>query len=357
MAKLQFFDPEHVERETPARPWSAIIAAAALLTLALTFGWEMLWRSKGLEPGDFNNTNGLWAEARRSVKPESTVMIGSSRILFDVNLNVWEAMTGVRPVQLALEGTSPRLFLNDLADDETFRGTVVVGVTAPLFFTSPGGLRATVLKYYKDESLAQRADHILSKQLERVFAFMDEQSRPKRQVSIWPMPLREGMQPRFDPRKLSAHEADRSARMWRRVEEDAVYQEEARQQWLTGFRVLARLGPDGKPLVMPDAAVTEVIVEVKASVDKIRARGGDVLFLRLPFDGPWAEVENGGFARERFWDRLIRETGSVGVSFQDHPELQGYDLPEWSHLSASEAIRYTKALVPIVERERAAGGR
>ncbi|MBY0421485.1 MAG: hypothetical protein K2Q06_04215 [Parvularculaceae bacterium] len=355
MAKLEFFDPEHVDRPVPARPWGAILLGAIAATALLTAGWEVFWRGKGLEPGDFNNTNGLWAEARRHATGDATVMIGSSRILFDVNLDAWEQVSGIRPVQLALEGTSPRIFLKDLADDPSFKGLVIVGVTAPLFFTSDGGLRAEALRYAREETIAQRFDQKLMMPLERVFAFIDEQSRPKRQISIWPLPLREGMKPRFDPRKLESLDADRGARMWSRVETDPAYREEARNQWLIGFQRLAPPpGPDGKPMAMPDAAIDAVIAEVKANVDKIRARGGDVAFVRFPYAGPWAAVEDNGFPRARFWDRLIRETDSLGIAWQDHPELQGYDLPEWSHLSAREAERYTRALAPIFYREYAA---
>jgi len=349
---LTFFDPEHVEREAPERPWRALVLAALAATVALSIGYEIFWRSKGLEPGDFNNTSALWAEARRSVKPDSTVLIGSSRIFFDTDLGVWNELAGVRPVQLALEGTSPRIFLKNLAGDESFKGLVVVGVTAPLFFTTDGGLRAKVLDYLRDETPSQRADHAMTKVLERYIAFIDEQARPKRQFRIWPFPIREGMQPRFDPRKLSTSGPDRDTRMWRRVEVDERYRDEARTQWVVGTRTLAPPpGPDGRPALMPDEAINAVIAEVKANIDRIRARGGDVVFVRFPYTGAYAGVEDGGFPRERFWDRLVKETDSVGVAWQDYAALQGYDLPEWSHLAASEATRYTKALVPILYAE------
>lgn len=355
MTERAFFDPDHVDRPTPERPWRAVLLAAVLVTAALTAGWEIYWRGKGLVAGDINNTNGLWAEARRRASGDATVMIGSSRILFDVDLDVWEQATGVRPVQLALEGTSPRAFLADLADDDTFHGLVMVGVTAPIFFTSKGGKREEALRFYRKESPSQRVDHWLMVELEKRLAFLDEQSRPKRQVQIWPLPLRAGMKTPFDPRKLSVSTADRNTEMWSRLEADPAYREEARQEWLTGFQRLAPPpGPDGKPMAMPDAAVDAVIAEVKANVEKIRARGGDVVFLRFPYAGPWVPMEDNGFPRARFWDRLLRDTGCFGVAWQDHPELQGYDLPEWSHLSAREAERYTRALAPLFTREYAA---
>ncbi|MFZ5617152.1 MAG: hypothetical protein ACOZAA_07520, partial [Pseudomonadota bacterium] len=335
-------------RATPARPWRAL-AVASLAALALsTAAWEGFWRTKGYAAGDFKNSEGLWAEQRRKATGDATVLIGSSRILFDIDLDIWEEVSGVRPVQLALEGTSPRIFLKNLADDPSFHGQVIVGVTAPLFFTTDGGLRAGVLDYVRDETLSERADHFLSMRLEQVFAFLDEQTRPKRQIEIWPLPLRDGMTPLFSPRKLEAMGADRNAQLWRRVETDERYRNEATGQWLLALKVFAPPpGPDGKPAAMPDEAINAIIAEVKANIEKIRARGGDVAFLRLPYGGAFTPAEDNGFPRARFWDRLIRETNAVGVTWHDYPALQGFTLPEWSHLSASEAERYTRAVAPI----------
>ncbi len=351
--KTAFFDPEHVARPVPAAAWRVVMLAVIVATALLTAGWEIYWRGKEFRAGDFKNTPALWAEQRRKATGDATVLIGSSRTLFDVDLDIFEAIAGVRPVQLALEGTSPRVFLKDLADDERFHGTLIVGVTTILFFTSEGGLRESVIEYARNETPSQRADHQLSLPLERVFAFLDEQTRPKRQMTLAPLPLRDGMKPRFDPRKLQILDADRNAEMWSRVVNDKAYRKEAQDQWLLVFRLSAPPpGPNGEPPPpMPDEAINAVISEVKANVDKIRARGGEVIFIQPPVAGPFLEVEQGGFPRARFWDRLLTMTDSAGVSFHDHAEMQAYDLPEWSHLSPADSKRYSRALTPLVYAE------
>ena len=351
--KTSFFDPEHVERPVPDRPWRAIVLIAAIATTFLTIGWEIYWRGKEYVAGDYKNSSAAWAVQRNQAVGDATVLIGSSRMLFNIDLDVWEEVTGVRPIQLSLEGTSPRVFLTDLADDENFNGTVIVGLMAPLFFSIDGGLRAEVLKYRRDESPSQKADYFLSMYLERYFAFTDEQTRPKRQMAHAPLPLRDGMRPKFDPRKLMIMTADRNSEMWSRVENDEAFREEAKQQWEVGLKAFAPPpNPDGSPPApMPDAVIDAVIAEVQQNIAKIRARGGDVAFTRMPYEGAYAPAEDFGFPRERFWDRLIAKTNTVGVTWHDYPELQGYELPEWSHLSASEAERYTRALVPILYAE------
>jgi hypothetical protein len=348
-----FFDAYTVDRPVPERPWAMLALVAALATAVLTAGWEFYWRANWHEAGDFKNTPGLWAQQRRLATGDATVILGSSRIFFDTDLDVWEETSGRgRPIMLALEGTTPQPFLADLADDEKFHGLVIVDITVPLFFTGYS-FRGDILDYAKNESPSQRIDQLLSMQLEKVLAFIDEQTRPKRMWFLTELPLRPGMEPRIDVRKLEHLDADRNTRLWRRVMEDEAYLKLCRDVWIGFLKQQApKPGPNGEPPPpMPDEPIMKIIAETKASIDKIRARGGEVVFTRYPYTGPWAAAEDGGFPRERFWDRLIAETGAVGIAFQDYPELQGYYLPEWSHLSPEESVRFTRAIVPILYRE------
>lgn len=346
--KTDFFDPEHVDRPVPALPWRAVSLAVAVAAIALTAGWEAYWRANDYVANDFKNTPALWLQERRKAKGDATVLIGSSRIFFDTNLDAWEETAGVRPVQLALEGTSPEAFLADLAGDEDFNGTVIVGVTSGLMF-SGFMYRKEVLDYARKESLSQRADHLLSLQLEKYFAFIDEQTRPKSIIHYAAMPLRDGMMQRYDVPKLATLAIDRDAKVWKRVAENPAYAENHKNSWRDEMRFLSTPMPDGRaPGDIPDEKVTEIIQKLKANIDKIRARGGDVAFARFPYDGDYRAFEDKYFPRERFWNRLLAETDSAGVFWLDHPQLQGYFLPEWSHIEAKDAERYTRALTPIL---------
>jgi hypothetical protein len=67
--------------------------------------------------------------------------------------------------------------------------------------------------------------------------------------------------------------------------------------------------------------------------------------------GAYYTYEQKYFPRAETWDLLLKRTGAPGIHFDDYPQLQGYPLPEGSHIAASDAVRFTAALVPIVERE------
>ena len=119
-------------RVTPAARWPAIGWLVLVLVVAATAAWEWRMRGLGLRAGDLDDGVSHWAVERRKLAAgdhDGVVIFGSSRILFDTDLDVWEEMTGRRPIQLALPGTNPRPFLVRFAEESDFDGLVVVGVT------------------------------------------------------------------------------------------------------------------------------------------------------------------------------------------------------------------------------------
>jgi hypothetical protein len=81
------------------------------------------------------------------------------------------------------------------------------------------------------------------------------------------------------------------------------------------------------------------------------------VFLRAPSDGEFLQAENMGFPRETTWNVLLERTGVPGIHFEDYPELQGLNLPEWSHLSGTDAEVFTERLGAILQREHGWTGR
>lgn len=332
---------EEAHREIPDRPWGRIALSALVLTVALISIWEALWRYEGYRAGDIKDSNAGWAEQRRRAEGNATVLIGSSRNLYDVNLDTWEKATGVRPIQLSLAGTSPRFVLDDLAKDPKFHGLVVADVVPNNFFRNFAGRNAAVLPYYKRETLSQRAGRNISILPEEVFAYIDDQTRPKELWRRLALPTRPGQRAAFvDPYKMSVSKPDRNSKLWDRVMTDEAYR-------LRAIRIWGRIftPPPGTP--SPDAG--KVIAEVAANVAKIRARGGNVVFVAHPVAGFLAALEAKTFPRQLFWDPLIAATRTVGVRYDDHPELQGFRLPELSHMDPRDTATYTARLAPLVE--------
>jgi len=87
---------------------------------------------------------------------------------------------------------------------------------------------------------------------------------------------------------------------------------------------------------------------------KLHTKGAEVIYVQMPYEGHYAVSEIDIAPRELTWDVLLERTGALGLHFQDHEEMQGYWLPEWSHMTGEEADRFTEAFYDLVQRELAA---
>ena len=91
--------------------------------------------------------------------------------------------------------------------------------------------------------------------------------------------------------------------------------------------------------------VPPILAVVKDAVDKIRARGGEVVFIRTPSSGVMLGVEQHVFPRARCWDPLLAATRCQGLYYTDYGATSHFVCPEWSHLSPQDAVLYTRALI------------
>jgi len=336
-------------RPVPQQPWAKILLGVMVLLTLLVAGWESYWRGYDAKPG-ISNTYALWAIQRNRIdkdKGNATVLVGGSRVYYDVQLPVWERLDGQRPIQLSFEGTSPLTYLEDLAADPKFVGRALVGVEPDLFF-SGFEYHGAAVRYTHRESPSEYIGQQLSMRLiEPYLAFDDPDFALQTVLERQAWPERPGKHVYLEPRKLGYHEADRNTYVWDKVSDDPEYRDLWRRIWRDVFEP----GPDDP--TPAEALLTEKqqIERAARVVTKLRARGVQVLFVRMPSSGEYLAYENRAFPRATTWTALLTATGAPGIHFEDYPELQGYELPDWSHMTHSEAERFTAALYGVVTRD------
>ena len=351
-AKPSEIVPREYERPIPAVPWRGMTVTVVLIVIAAAAAWELYVRSIGYAP-TLNDTNDLWVQARRTVAPESVVIVGDSRALFDLDLDELEKGLGKRPVQLAIAGSCAYPVLADLANDERFHGTIICSIVPGMFFAPGGPLVETseaALKRYRDQTLAQRASHHLGMFLEERVAFLKQEDLTLEQLlKRLPIPNRPNAQvpPTFPP-YFQTVDRERRARMTENCAQPGELQTRIQQIWLPLFT------PPPPPTYIPrevfgermGQAINARFGDTAKAVEKLRARGGKVVFVRFPFTGELKTLEDRLQPRTRAWERLLGDTKAPGIYFEDYPELASFDCPEWSHLSAGDSVEFTKRLVP-----------
>ena len=332
------------------------LVKAGILTLVLVItavvSWELYLRSKGFET-TYLDDPALWTHNRDMVyepADKATVFIGSSRIKFDLDIPTWESITGNHAIQLACVGSNPIPLLEDLANDKNFKGRLIVDVTEGLFFsTAPPNAKRPVenMKYFKERTPAQRASFHINHLLESQFVFLDKEwNSLNARLENLSIADRKGIYNfKGFPPGFGRVNFDRQEYMTDEFSADTVEQNKVKAIWDV-FRQMSKDPPAS------GAKLDSILNSVKLAVDKIKARGGEVLFVRTPSSGPYYSMgESKAFPREKYWDRVLAVTNCTGIHFKDYPPIADFICPEFSHLSRADAIVFTKNLINILQEK------
>lgn len=326
---------------------------AILLGIAILAVWEFYVRSQGYV-SELDDNKALWAIQRAKVdklSSEDVVLLGSSRVHYDIQLDEWEEETGVRPIMLASDGTTPTPIFKEIVEETDFKGTVIIGVAPGLFFSPPGkGFmwdRPTKrLRHYYEQTYAQRANHYLSVPLERTFAFLNASEEEwaddidlktlVNSISIGNR-LPEGRPP-FN--NFGFVDGDRNVTMFEKVKTDTAFANTVIKVWGYGWER------------RPDPILDPVVSYYKPLLATFKERGGNVIFVRCPSSGGNREREHKKIPRAENWDAFLAQTGEKGYHFEDYDTLRHFICPEESHLDSPDARIFTKEFVKILIEDK-----
>ncbi|QJP34690.1 hypothetical protein F0365_09945 [Nonlabens sp. Ci31] len=325
--------------------------AIALSILGIT-AWEIYWRSQGYFP-DLDDDKYLWVKTRALVEDateDDVVIVGSSRALFNIQLGQWEKLTGIQPIQLANAGATPLPVFHDIVENSSFKGTVVVGVTPPLFFSTtfeqapPWSRASSRSEFYKNLTYAQRLNYSLSIPLQNSLAFVSNDDEAwiddinlKALLKTIHLPPRtdKPQEPPF--RRFQDIDINRNVRMKEEMVSDTAFANSIKTVWKT------LLSGDIPP---PDKEAT--IEYFLKDAEKFTSRGGKIILLRNPSDGFFKDLESKGLPRSEFWDELVTKANVPAYHYQDYKGLSAFKTIEWSHLSAKDADQFTENFVKIL---------
>jgi len=324
--------------------WFRSAAAGLLLALMLLGSWEVFWRFAGFTPV-IEDDLGIWAIKRLAVqknKGPAVVLLGASRMQLDVDPGRFKARTGLETTMLAIDGSSPLPVLADLARDSNFTGLVLCSLL-PQWLADGGddsGRSAKWVRKFHRLKWSFWVETRLSLLLQSHFVF--------RYPGLMPDELWKKLQKGELPRHPYAPMRDDRYRPADYAETDLAELREARikrqREIIEAARPLAPEEFDAR------------IGEIDSMVRKIRERGGDVVFLRLPSTGGILDLEERTWPRGRYWDRFAAKISARTLHFADYPALSRLDCPDGSHLDFHDAKIFTAALASLLGLEKGGKG-
>jgi hypothetical protein len=319
---------------------------AVLFALLLGGLQEAAFRHGGHKPAVADNAT-TWAMQRRKLEQSDTTkqiaIVGASRAQMGLNPQVMEQqLPGYCAVMLAVDGSNCLSTLDDLANNSTFKGTILCSFNANLCVTGGDTQDKWIEQYHR--MMASGAwintmfDQALRTWLQNNFVL----------CSYSPYELIHAMlvdrhlpSVRFERMEASRfREADFAARSESWMREHRQHRVERLKEEL----------PD-LPQAEKDTYWQAMLVRLHADVSAIQARGGKVILIRMPTTGAHYDYVTRIFPRQQYWDKLASAVGAQTLFFEDYPELTGYDCPDLSHLNVEDAKSFTAALMQVLKKQ------
>lgn len=341
----------------PNLPFGKLWLLAGVSLFLFIVSWNWFWFSKHVVPLPKDDAK-LWSYHRRRVATESSVvLIGSSRIQIGFDQRRYAQLTGNNTIQLAIVGQSPIPILRNLAEDESFKGTVISDFSEyliyqseahPDYFTVPNEW----LKVYQESKTSDDFEFRLRGYAAYLIADPTLGENP-------PDALKNLMTPRtFEKQNIDKLifggrpiYFDRSM-ISMIMKMDDFLTEEMKKEIMEKRRVapIAALRDSLDKSPPQPAEFLEIVGKIEGYVQKIQARGGRVIIVNFPMSGELERLNNLAFPRKYFWDVFAAKTSAKTIHFKDYPQLQ-FECPDGSHLDPKDTAQFTEGLVELIRSD------
>lgn len=335
------------DRLPRTRPTARLLLAAVVFVL-IAAGAELAWRARGFQPSVID-THDFWSFhrllARHPRGGRALVITGSSRSQQAIDPRLLEEeLPGYDVVHLSIAMTTGLRQAQHLCDDPEFNGVVLLDTSfthmlRPTLDQEAAPYLNTFNEYYQSLRYANRiANTALKGWIQSKFVALSTELRLDRILHA---------KGRLRPDETMAYlymrfDRFRMVDMLERIPPDvrqALYDMRVRD---VGWE-LNNVYP-----LQPEGVEEWLNTELVPFAERLRARGGQLILLRMPITGGMWERENARFPRELYWDRIEPLTGIRTIHFLDDPVMAQFNCPDGSHLDVSDSPAFTRRLALLL---------
>jgi len=324
----------------PAKLWKRSWLLALVFSIVTLVAWHHFNIENALWKIGTNDSEALWSEKRilaSQLGSSSIVLLGASRIQLGVDVSLLEKLTGKNVVQLAIDGNPFMSILEDLANDESIVGTVIIAtnITGLVKGRNQDNRAQKYLNYYhartNDLYRFETIEALLTSNINKYTYALSGFVTPYKWF-FWP----EG---RLYQAGYLKFNSDRSVDAdYSKVDINKIYSNRIERHLGTLKQVSFREIPEFE----------NKIQQVNQLVSKIKVRGGKVAFVRFPTSKKIWQIDEGRYPKEVYWDAFSELSVAKTVHFKDFDLLSGFDLPDGSHLDQRDKVKFTENLVKVI---------
>jgi hypothetical protein len=314
-------------------PWVLTWTTALLLFLVVVVSADSAWRALGYRPS-VADSPALWKYWYRYVscgQRRAIAIIGASRIQSGVSAP-WlrKRLPQYRIAQLGkASGRSPIGVLRALAYDDRFKGIVICDALAPYFIRE---MWESQRSYYEYPARFQdRVNALLSASVQSILAIRNERTGMHAALKHLADYARLPPDPRVQMKVDRSNELDFPP---------IAILETARARNALRYRFLYETAYHPPPTELDDS-----LQQVDGFVRRIRDRGGEVVFVRMPSSGERLQIEEEYHPKAEYWDRFAAMSSGIWIHWTELKGIGTLACPDDSHLDYRGARLFTDALL------------
>ncbi|MDZ4685104.1 MAG: hypothetical protein SH850_08430 [Planctomycetaceae bacterium] len=314
--------------------WSKTLAVGLALTIGVLGLMEWQFRLAGFGPSVHDGADLWWANYRQIAASDEPpiVIAGSSRAQLGIDPATLRRGLDDRPViQLAINGSSPLLIIEQLADDRLFHGTLLLEIQPIVFDARPAGdATPAAILAQRQTAVWRPCETAVRTSVQSLLVFRNPLWEPK----LYPRLLRPAT---WHGLFYLQTAPDRSIKADYGTDRDL----DKEDRWA---RILETMQP------MNAEELARLTDRISRAAHQIQSRGGQVAMIYFPGSGATLSAEERFFPRAAYWDRLVRESGLPHLHLHDVPAVQAVYRPcDGSHLDGKQTRPFSEVLAAAVK--------
>ncbi len=318
-----------------SKSWWLTWLTLFLLLLSVFGTYEAILARAGYRSSVTENDD-LWAWHRAALhnNDQDIAILGASRIQLGLNTDIMrDYWPDKQIIGLTLNGRYPMKTFEHLANDSNFSGTVIVSLMAQALEPVYWDMQQAYETHYQNSSYYQRLEAWLRANIQHRLRFLNGELNGQALVNHF---AATGQYPEPPHVKVLPD-----------LSKQVDYSQQDKTALTRGFvEQKAQNYQDQPP--MPNDIWQQQVEKVSQLVEKIHQRGGKVILLRMPTDkGHW-QLDEQYYPKDKFWQDLAQIPHVQAIHFQDFPQLSHFALADSSHLDQTDAIAFTRALLPLL---------
>jgi len=335
----------------------SLIIALIISIISLT-AWELYWRTKpDYYKAYLEDSKYLWSEQRAMVDTATSddiILLGASRSGYNLNTHIWKETQGLMPINLSVNGQNPGSFFDDIVNNTSFNGTIIISVTPVAWFWPKSSWHKGKqwINHYYNQTYAHKLGHFLSKPLQRNLVMLTK-TASYNDLDLKSLINQIELEERVSTNNVGGiklisfgyNDEQRNLYMYPRMTSALHFQKEITNEW---DRILINV-PDYEDI---KDSIPSTINTYKILIDKFKSRGGNIVFIRHKSEEGWNKYAQKVFPDDKVWNKFIETVKCPSYHYEDYKFMSKYKLPDWSHMNAEDAKTYTNDMVKQLIKDK-----